>query len=487
MAAAIYILIVGAIGLAVLLWPKSNTKCTSNMTENLVSHQFPTYNRSNSFDNNVEWRFLDRDKCRFWGVAMIAASPLPYALRKYAAIPEWCVVLVETTNITLDSSTSFLLDSWNIVYISVEKRDKLKKTAASAVMPLLQGGDKSLKTIGYLYAIINKAHTIYDFDADHQLIGKRHIPIPGHRFGTPVNRSHVSLRSLANDFNGSVFNALPCFGPNVNTPVWQRGLPLEFIKQQPIVGRDCPALLRNVGVRWENIGVVQFIANIDPDVDQLYRRTHPFPVEFPLHDHRPVLVASPVISPIFVPLNAKSTLYMPNLFWSLLFPISLNAEACDVLRSYIAQRLFPNIQQYAVIYPPVVLRLCKHTEDCELQSKLPDLYLYSQADKLLTLLREYSCSLQSVPECMVDLYSFLQKAGFLQPADVSLAKSWISDLRSAGYNFPKWSSYSDAHAAIVAIESDNIDHETPQFNAKSAPLSSSQSIHQEKVAVTFGS
>ena len=57
---------------------------------------------------------------------------------------------------------------------------------------------------------------------------------------------------------------------------WPRGLPLQDIKFD-----FSTVVLKPVKVATSSIGIIQSLANQDPDVDAMYRLTQPIPFDFP--------------------------------------------------------------------------------------------------------------------------------------------------------------------------------------------------------------
>ena len=129
----------------------------------------------------------------------------------------------------------------------------------------------SRKNIGYLFAIQHGAQLIYDFDDDNEL--KLNALV----FDVLWLGTRVNVSTFASDHH--LFNPYPSFEPSdldgVSQYAWPRGFPLEFVQDGgtfnvTITRTDAP------------IGVFQSLADVDPDVDALYRMTRaPPPVVRP--------------------------------------------------------------------------------------------------------------------------------------------------------------------------------------------------------------
>ena len=57
---------------------------------------------------------------------------------------------------------------------------------------------------------------------------------------------------------------------------WPRGLPLQDIKFN-----HSSILFSTIKIPVSSVGIVQSLANHDPDVDAIYRLTQPLPFSFP--------------------------------------------------------------------------------------------------------------------------------------------------------------------------------------------------------------
>ena len=105
-----------------------------------------------------------------------------------------------------------------------------------------------------------------------------------------ANPETKSLRFLG-DQSAVVHNPYPCFGGPGN--VWPRGFPLGAVNEESSV--PCNVVEEENG-ETRSLGVVQSLANHDPDVDAIYRLTYPagsLPFDFedsPPGEERPLRV-----------------------------------------------------------------------------------------------------------------------------------------------------------------------------------------------------
>jgi len=169
------------------------------------------------------------------------------------------------------------------------------------------------KMLGYLYAIGKGATAIFESDDDNipyddaQATVERMIDESAHP-------EHRLLRS-----GQGWVNIYDAFG---STDCWPRGYPLHLIKANPheLVEADRPLKRK----------VVQFLADEDPDVDAVYRTVHGKPVTF---SRGRFLALEPGS---YSPFNSQATLWLPEAFPLLYFPLGVPDRVTDILRGYIA-------------------------------------------------------------------------------------------------------------------------------------------------------
>jgi hypothetical protein len=171
------------------------------------------------------------------------------------------------------------------------------------------------KMIGYLYAFANGAEAIFESDDDN-------IPYPG------------AVEQIERDLRGS-----KVYGPIVSSSsgwaniykefgaphCWPRGYPLTCIQNTntvtDVVDDGKPQL------PW---GVMQYLADDDPDVDAIYRMTHSEPIHF-ARNRRYRLGEG-----VFCPFNSQATLWLPETFPLMFLPLGKTDRVTDILRGYIS-------------------------------------------------------------------------------------------------------------------------------------------------------
>ncbi|CAN0340873.1 unnamed protein product [Ectocarpus sp. 6 AP-2014] len=196
-----------------------------------------------------------------------------------------------------------------------------------------------------MYAIHHGAEVIYDVDDKNALVDPQQgVP----HFGVSSSEKQDVSR-FHTDASAIVHNPYPCFGaPGV---VWPRGYPLD--KVQPVNSSTCST---EGAMGSQVIGVVQALANHDPDVDAMYRMTYPpggLPFSFVAEDSSKAETRNlrAVPASAFTPYNAQATLHYQVAFWGLLLPITVDGRVSDTWRSYFTQALLPAVGAVAAFSP----------------------------------------------------------------------------------------------------------------------------------------
>ena len=74
---------------------------------------------------------------------------------------------------------------------------------------------------------------------------------------------------------------------------------------------------------------MQGLANLDPDVDAIYRLTQPLDVHF-----KSDIPAVALPRDVVCPWNSQNTLFAQDAFWGLLIPVTTTFRVCDIWRRY---------------------------------------------------------------------------------------------------------------------------------------------------------
>jgi len=305
-----------------------------------------------------------------------------------------------------------------MIYIDVDTQNEWARSCAFVAQ--LPWNHSSRKNIGYLAAIANGAEHVWDFDDDNELLG----PYPVALTSSGSHMRRWSLPAGASD----ILNPYPLLGSS--TFSWPRGFPLSRIKDDTTVPKRANVIEEQ---HWNRsrVAIVQALAEMDPDVDAVYRLTRPLPFSF-AHPNDTIL---DVPRGTFAPLNAQATLFMSRqTLWTLLLPKTVHGRVSDIWRSYIMQRLLAEYG-FSVAFAGawVAHHRNPHSYIADFDSELP---LYLQSDALVRVLSEWKSKGGTLPEMALELYVELYERGFFEDQDIALMKLWLDALASTGLSFP---------------------------------------------------
>lgn len=269
------------------------------------------------------------------------------------------------------------------------------------------------KSIGFLYAIQHGAKRIYDFDDDNHL--------------TSSPEEVANMRCMDVHTSHHVFNPYPHFQPTPNTTfVWPRGHPVQFINDPETYNVS----VTPSSVPYEQLAVVQSLADHDPDVDAIYRMTRPLPIDFANRDT--ILVSN---RGTFTPWNAQAVLINSPAFWGMLLPISVTGRVSDIWRSFITSRLLWETDYSVGFSAPIVAQYRNphsYMQDFEDEDDL-----YHKTDSMLATLASWtSDGHATLDSAYLSLIRTLASKHLVSDDDVQLAVAWVDDLAAAGYDWP---------------------------------------------------
>ena len=355
-------------------------------------------------------------KCAAVGV-VTTINPCTPAIQKVGEMNGWCLVVVGDTKTDAESYLALKAKSapGKVTYLSYEDQLKLPYKLVS-VTPSKHFGRKN---IGYLYAIHMGATTIFDFDDDNEVIGDT---IPDN-----FDRQGAMARTGAAPVSYALLNPYALW-PGGSGGMWPRGFPLTAINSQPDVNPE-------PGVRV--VGVVQSLANIDPDVDAIYRLgprvALPLPYLFPKRPQGQIVLGAGV----YAPWNAQATLFNRGSMWAMLLPTTVHGRVSDIWRSYIAQRLMWTVKQHVMFHDAFVSQTRNvHDYMGDFMSERP---LYTSSEEIIRVLNDELglTPKMSLPEAMEATYIALYEFGFVEEQDVTSAQRWLQDLYLMGYEWPQ--------------------------------------------------
>ena len=181
------------------------------------------------------------------------------------------------------------------------------------------------KNIGYLLAIRAGAPFIVETDDDNR-------PLPSF-FGPRQRQQTVPASQGAGWLN--------VYRYYTDQHTWPRGLPLEAIRQAQAPYEE----LRPAAV---DCPIQQGLADLNPDVDAIYRLILPLPLSF-RQDRRLALGPGS-----WCPFNSQNTSWWPEAYPLLYLPAYCSFRMTDIWRSFIAQRIAWENDWHILFHEPTV-------------------------------------------------------------------------------------------------------------------------------------
>jgi hypothetical protein len=259
------------------------------------------------------------------------------------------------------------------------------------------------KNIGYLLALQSGAEVIVETDDDNH-------PQSGF-WATRHRRQRVAVAATRGWLN--VYRYFS------DATIWPRGLPLSAIQTpaadfdaMPVADVDCP--------------VQQGLADIDPDVDAIYRLVLPLPQRFRT-DRALALAAN-----TWCPFNSQNTAWWRDAAPLLYLPAYCSFRMTDIWRSFIAQRIAWENGWHLLFHGPTMEQE-RNVHDLmkDFRDEVPGYLNNHTIGDLLGALAlqpgtaHLAGNLRACYRCLVD-------AGILDERELPLLDAWLTDLGRLG-------------------------------------------------------
>jgi hypothetical protein len=316
-------------------------------------------------------------------IVVTTVNPKTEAISKYEEMDDWHTVVVG------DEKTPWIESSDNLTYLPIEDQIKLGYKFVN-VCPY---NDYIRKNIGYLYAMRQGADVIYDTDDDN-------IPYDDWRYYYFISfRKAISYTNFVNIYR--------YFSDKL---VWPRGYPLDEIHKESFIG---PHEIRPV-----DVGVWQGMADMDPDVDAIYRLTVNRGVVF--KNELPIVLGEG----FYCPFNAQNTFWDKKAFPYMYLPFK--GRFSDILRSYIAQRSFWEHDLYLGFTKATVYHE-RNEHDLMVDFK-DEIEMHLSTKKVVDLLDRLDLTSDPIENLQIVYYN-LTIHGFVEPNEQMRLKAWTDEIR----------------------------------------------------------
>lgn len=317
-------------------------------------------------------------------IVITSIFPPTLAVAKFAQFTDWKIIVVG------DKKT---MQNWsypNVEFVSVSDQEKLNIPLVDA----LPWNSYTRKNIGYALAISRGAQIIYETDDDN-------IPLENW-IGEPKFDSEEEVFS-----DKGFINVYSLF---TDKQVWPRGFPLPLVL-------DSYSAIKIGCKKPKSIGVWQYLADEDPDVDAIYRLTNNSPIYF---DKRsPIVLDDGVICPF----NSQNTYFRKEVFPLLYLPSTVTFRFTDILRGLVAQPIL-----WAAGYrlgfggATVIQKRNPHDYLKDFESEVPG---YLLAEKVTSIAKAHSSPDRSIGENMLTVYQALQQEQIVTEQEISILKLWL--------------------------------------------------------------
>lgn len=324
-------------------------------------------------------------------IIITTINPPKKEIFSFAKIPGWKLVCVGDTKTP---------DDWyvpNVDYLSPGDQDKLFPTF-SKFFPWKMYARKNL---GYLYAIKNGAKLIAESDDD-MFPDKNYPP-------------DVSLEKTVTVLSGEKFiNVYKHFlKNNVKNPVWVRGFPLEFIRNQD-------------GVKQKKVKVIAPMQNSvqdkDSDFDAIYRFIYNDWIELKKDEEFGLGKGS------YAPMNTQNTFTHPMAYPLLYLPATPGFHVEDIIRGYIAQRILWEMGATVVFTYPTA-----HTTNRNPHNYLDDFSLevplFLNVKRLVDILDSISLGKDPL-ESLLKVYKVLVGERFFPKEELPIVTAWACEIEN---------------------------------------------------------
>jgi len=310
------------------------------------------------------------------------------AVKKFSDIPGWQLIVVG------DKKTPPNWEYKDVIYLGPDDQEKLN----FQITKHLPWDHYCRKMVGYLYAMRSGADIIFDTDDDNEPKESwPSLPEPGEPIKVLSGQKFINVyKYFTNEF------------------VWPRGYPLSLVLSDQEI---------NSSKTSSSVGVWQFLADEDPDVDAIYRLTNDKPIYF--DENEPIILANGTACPF----NSQNTAFIKEVFPLLYLPAFVTFRFTDILRGLVAQPiLWENGYQLGFGPATVIQKRNPHDYMRDFESEIP---VYLHSEEVIDLVR---ATLSAGPNDLLEQlrlsYKRLGEKSIVTDKENVLLDAWIQDIKS---------------------------------------------------------
>lgn len=319
-------------------------------------------------------------------VVVTSIFPPTPGVRALAQLPDWQVVVVGDRKTPPDWAVD------GVTYLSPQLQEELAFESSA----LLPWNHYSRKMIGYLYAMSRGATVIAETDDDN---------IPTADWALPEFRGEFDV--VQGDGFVNVYRLF------TDAFVWPRGFPLTRI-------RDAH-LAPTIAAHGEaEIGIWQFLADDEPDVDAIFRLVFDQRIAFA---ERPPVVLDVGAA---CPFNSQNTIFAEQAFPLLYLPAFVTFRFTDILRGLVAQ---PALwaADLRLAFGGATVRQERNAHDSlrDFEDEVP---MYLQTETVLRVAGEVASPARSIEDNLRAIYAGLRESRVVEERELALLDAWLSDV-----------------------------------------------------------
>ncbi len=291
-------------------------------------------------------------------------------------------------------SPSFHLDGCD--FFSIERQADMPYDLAR----LLPFGHYARKNLGYLEAMKNGAEIILETDDDNY---------PEAAFWNKRSREQSAFLFEEKGW-------VNIYGYYTKQNVWPRGFSLEHIR------KELPQLKTLLNI---SSPIQQGLADLNPDVDAIYRLTLPLPIKFDKNTKRIALGNRSIC-----PFNSQNTTWFREAFPLMYLPSYCSFRMTDIWRSFIAQRIAWSCGWSILFHEATVWQ--ERNEHMILNDFKDELSGYCHNEEIMKRLMQLDLKegTEAIPENLFLCYRTLIDMSLIDKKELSLLKAWIKDVNS---------------------------------------------------------
>jgi len=277
----------------------------------------------------------------------------------------------------------------NVNFISIQDQGKQFLRLSN----LVAQNHYARKNLAYAAAIKSGVEYIYETDDDN-------LP---YEFFPNFHEKEFSIEEL---YAPPTFNIYSYF---TKKKVWPRGIPLNHISNKTKKTKKIKI----------NPLIQQGLADLDPDVDAIYRLTNGDTINFDKNKEAALARGT------YAPFNSQNTYWHKDVYSLLYLPSTVDSRVTDIWRGYIAQRILWEHKSRLIFLSPSVYQ--ERNAHNFMKDFSQELDLYLKTEDLVTALAQIKLT-GSVDKMLSDVYSLLVKNGFFKKEELLILREWVKQV-----------------------------------------------------------